>query len=61
MWLTDTSRLQSLTYEYYATITFIVLDPKFSRTGDETVMKVIDSIPWSQVRAVDLDGKTVSR
>jgi hypothetical protein len=61
MWLTDTSRLESLPSSYYESITFIVLDPEFSRTGDEIVMKAIDSIPWSQVRAVDLNGNVISR
>ena len=61
MWLTDTSRLESLPSSYYESVTFIVLDPKFSRKEDEIVMRAIDSIPWSQVRAVDLDGNVISK
>lgn len=60
MWLTDTSRLESLPSSYYESITFIVLDPKFSRTADEIVMRVINSIQWDKARAVDLDGNLVS-
>lgn len=60
MWLTDTSRLESLPSSYYESITFIVLDPKFSRTADEIVMRGINSIQWDKARAVDLDGNLVS-
>jgi len=60
MWLTDTSRLESLPSSYYESITFIVLDPKFSRTADEIVMRAINSIQWDKARAVDLDGNLVS-
>jgi hypothetical protein len=60
MWLTDTSRLESLPSSYYESITFIVLDPKFSRTADEIVMQAIKSIQWDKARAIDLDGNLVS-
>ena len=60
MWLTDTSRLESLPSSYYESITFIVLDPEFSRTGDEIVLRAINSIQWDKARAVDLDGNLVS-
>lgn len=60
MWLTDTSRLESLPDSYYETITFIILDPKFSRTGDEIVMRAINSIQWGKARAIGLDGELVS-
>ena len=60
MWLTDTSRLESLPSSYYESITFIVFDPEFSRTGDEIVLRAINSIQWDKARAVDLDGNLVS-
>ena len=60
MWLTDTSRLESLPSSYYESITFIVLDPEFSRTGNEIVLRAINSILWDKARAVDLDGNLVS-
>ena len=60
MWLTDTSRLESLPSSYYESVTFIVLDPKFSRKEDEIVMRAIKSIQWDEARAIDLDGNLVS-
>jgi hypothetical protein len=61
MWLTDTSRLEALPGSFYESLTFIVLDSTFSRKGDETFMRVLESIPWNQVKAVDLDGNVVSK
>ncbi len=62
MWLTDTSRLEALPGSFYESLTFIVLDSEFSRKGgDETFMRVLESIPWNQVKAVDLDGNIVSK
>lgn len=59
MWLEDTSRLRSLPDSYYENMTFIVYDPKFSRTGDQIFMSAIEGIPWEKVRAVDLFGNIV--
>ena len=59
MWLEDTSRLRSLPDSYYEKMTFIIFDSKFSRIGDEVFMSALERIPWTKVRAVDLDGKVI--
>ncbi len=59
MWLKDTTGLKNLPESYYQSLTFILWDQKMSRVEEEIVVDMIKSIPWDNVRAVDLNGDLV--